>query len=184
MLAETWLPLPGHAGIYEVSDLGRVRSVDRTVLRTRIVRGHPRVATWSLKGTVLKASLNTAGYPQVRLQGGRIARVHTLVLETFVGPRPDGMECRHGDANRKNAALSNLQWGTRLENMADMRRHGNYRGGARPGDTPGAKLTPDQVREIRERGAMGHCNRDLALAYSVTRPTISRIVNRKIWTHV
>jgi hypothetical protein len=49
--------------------------------------------------------------------------IHRLVLEAFVGPCPDGMECRHLDGNPGNNRLDNLAWGTRAENQADSIRH-------------------------------------------------------------
>jgi hypothetical protein len=49
--------------------------------------------------------------------------VAALVLRTFVGPRPVGMECCHWDGDCTNDYLYNLYWGTRLDNEADRRRH-------------------------------------------------------------
>lgn len=181
---ERWRPVLGHEGYYEVSDLGRVRSLDRQVARTRTFREVKHTAVWHLPGKMLRANPNTAGYPTVRLQGGRVVCVHTLVLEAFVGPRPPDKECCHGDGNRGNPALGNLRWGTRKENMADMRAHGNYRGGARPWDTPGAKLTTGQVCEIRLRLSQGARLQALAEEFSVTTHTVRRVGNRSIWKHV
>jgi hypothetical protein len=63
------------------------------------------------------------GYLTVKLCG-LTRKVHEVILTTFVGPCPDGMECRHLDGNPANSALSNLAWGTHLENEADKLRHG------------------------------------------------------------
>ena len=94
---ETWVKIHW-CDRYEVSDLGRVRSVD--------VR---------LGGRVLKQEL-TDRYPRVCLmtpEGKKITRrVHVLVLEAFKGPRPVGQVGRHLDDNPLNCALSNLEWGT------------------------------------------------------------------------
>jgi hypothetical protein len=73
----------------------------------------------------LKPYPDGRGYLAVILRrGGRshMFRVHRLVLESFVGPRPDGRECRHLDGDRVNNALTNLTWGTRAENNADKPR--------------------------------------------------------------
>jgi hypothetical protein len=50
--------------------------------------------------------------------------VHALMLETFIGPRPDGQVGRHLDGNRENLAIENLAWGTPEENRQDAYRHG------------------------------------------------------------
>lgn len=52
--------------------------------------------------------------------------VHHLVLETFIGPRPNGMECRHLDGNPTNNRLDNLKWGTHSENELDKIKHGTH----------------------------------------------------------
>lgn len=116
---ERWLPIAGHDG-YEVSDLGRVRSVDRTVVdkigRSRFHRG--RVLNF---GTLGK------GYVAVRL-GWRqpLMYVHRLVLEAFVGPCPPQNECLHGPGGPADNRLTNLRWGTRSENSFDALRDGTH----------------------------------------------------------
>lgn len=71
------------------------------------------------------------GYHAVKLQnGGRHTRVsvriHTLVLESFVGPRPDGHVGCHNDGDIDNNAPSNLRWDTQANNLADMKAHGTH----------------------------------------------------------
>lgn len=119
-LAERWLPVPGYEGFYEISDLGRVRSVDRVV---RISDG--RLVPY--KGKLLSAK-TSRGYKIVNLHKPGIEKyrtVHSLVLEAFIGPRPDGLECCHWDGNPANNVLSNLRWDTRSANGQDRVRHGN-----------------------------------------------------------
>jgi hypothetical protein len=127
MATETWRPIAGHEG-YEVSDRGRVRSLDRTVAVMR--RG--RMVMTRYRGRVLKPNPDHKGYLQACLgRHGRRARVHLLVLETFVGPRPVGHEAAHWDGDPRNNALANLRWCTRAENAEDRRRHGTLLVGAR-----------------------------------------------------
>ena len=54
-------------------------------------------------------------------------RVHRLMLETFVGPCPEGMECCHNDGNPKNNLLSNLRWDTHKNNMQDAVKQGTMK---------------------------------------------------------
>lgn len=120
-MEERWLPVAGYAGIYEVSDHGRVRSVDR------ITSGGNR-----LRGRVLKERRLPNGRPRVSLAyNARNVDAYTyrLVLEAFVGPCPEGMEALHWDDDHDNNHLSNLRWGTRTENMQDMSRNGGGNAG-------------------------------------------------------
>lgn len=118
---QQWLPIPGYEGHYEVSTLGRVRSLDRVIRHAGGTRKSP--------GRTLKLQTHPTGYVQVTLcrdgqQENR--KVHHLVLETFVGPRPSGMHACHGDGDTFNNSLSNLRWGTVSENNLDKVRHGTH----------------------------------------------------------
>lgn len=116
---EIWKPVPGYEGVYDISSLGRVRSVARI---DRFGR--------SLPERILKHGQHKYGYPVVGLwrDNRQTTRtVHSLIAEAFIGPRPEGMEVRHLDGNRRNCRLSNLAYGTHAENMADMIEHGMSR---------------------------------------------------------
>lgn len=118
---ENWNPSVGHEGSYEVSDLGRVRSLDRIVINSRGVAHR-------LKGIILVGAVREKdGYRNFTLgkDGRGISRtLHSLVMEAFVGPRPHGMEIRHLDGNPANNALSNLVYGTAKENARDRMDQG------------------------------------------------------------
>lgn len=118
-MTEHWLPVAGRSGEYEVSDCGRVRSLQRRDSRGRTV--NPRI---------LKPQRNTSGHLQVGLatgkRGARLALVHRLVLEAFEGPCPPGMEALHADDDPSNNRRTNLRWGTRSENTIDKVRNGRH----------------------------------------------------------
>lgn len=121
------------------------------------------------------------GYLQVRLVG-KTRRVHSLVLIAFVGPRPDGMECCHGDGNPANNHLSNLRWDTPKSNHSDRGRHGTGNHGVR---NHFAKLTPDAVRHIRSvKANRRNPLRILAQHYGVSLGTIGDIRRRRSWAHI
>lgn len=123
---EIWRSIDGFDGFYEVSSLGNVRSLDRTV--DVIYKGVPR--TRKYKGRLLSPSnkRSQSGHVNVVLGGGKSgtfrASIHTLVLEAFVCPRPPGKECRHLDDNPANNIVGNLCWGTRSENLKDAHKNG------------------------------------------------------------
>jgi len=99
---EHWAPHPNHTG-YFVSNLGNVRG--------------PR-------GTVLKAYPHGRGgdYPAITIDG-KHRKVHQLVLEVFIGPRPDGMEACHWDDVPTNNILFNLRWDDPPANELDKARN-------------------------------------------------------------
>lgn len=118
---ERWLPVVGYEGRYEVSDQGRVRSVERWVeYRSGRSRVHPSVL-------LSPAVSNRYGHLAVNLwkrNQGRSSKVHSLVAEAFLGPRPPGMEVRHGPGGKHDNRLANLSYGTYQENREDMKRDG------------------------------------------------------------
>lgn len=119
---EQWRDIPNYEGYYQVSDHGRVRSLDRTVINRNGV-------FQQIRGKVLAPGLHTAGYPQVVLHKngkGKIRTIHTLVMEVFVGPRPKGMEVRHLDDDPTNNHISNLTYGTPTQNRLDSVRNGTH----------------------------------------------------------
>lgn len=107
--------------------------------------------------------------------------VHTLVLTAFIGPRPTGKKSRHLDGNQKRNWVSNLAWGTQVENEADKLLHGRRARGERNGT---AKLRNGQIKSIRAALAKGTTGKSLATKFNVSVMTISLIRNRKIWKHV
>lgn len=172
---ERWLPVVGYEGQYEVSDHGRVRSLDRVVMQ-RKKRG--AVVSQRYQGA-LKRQL--AIFQEGRLarmtvnlsQGGqkKVWSVHCLVLKAFVGPRPDGMEGCHWDGNPANNRLSNLRWDTPAGNLADAMRHGTKRGPKNPARGERhheATLSFEQVEAIREAIAAGVHKKVLAAQYGVS----------------
>lgn len=118
---EEWRPVKGFQGYYEVSNQGRIRSLDRVV-------PHARFGTVRRKGGLLTAcKKNKRGHLGTTLCINGTEHqvwVHVLVLEAFVGPCPPRMECRHLNGNPADNRLENLRWGTRKENSADRKAHG------------------------------------------------------------
>ena len=171
---EIWKDIPGYERRYQVSDLGRVRSLDRMV---RTVAKNRAEAVRRTRGTLLKPQRHPQGYAQVNLER-RTHIVGPLVLAAFVGARPEGMECAHGDGVKTNNRLGNLRWATPASNSADRVTHGTSgRGEANASN----KLTAEQVLAIR--AALGD-QRDIATAFGVRQSTVSKIKLRQRWGHL
>ena len=175
-MQELWLPVTGYEGLYEVSDLARVRSLDRTVIRSdgRLRR---------FPGVVLTQWVNSSGYWAVNLSKNGAWKphpVHVLVAAAFLGPRPPGLQVHHGTARQHNNSPGNLSYGTAKENAADRLRDGTLASGERNGRS---KLTNAQVLEIRrllENAPQGTTAR-LARKFGVSFSTVSRIRRGKTW---
>jgi hypothetical protein len=156
-MTENWKPVAGWEKLYEVSDLGRVRSLDRI---SRF-KENSKIIDVAFKGKLLKPSI-VGGYFYMHLRNlkrKRYCGVHRLVLETFVGPCPKDQQARHLDGIRPNCALSNLAWGTKLENEKDRIKHGRVPRGRTQHH---AKLTDENVKAIRAFFAANGHRRGLA----------------------
>lgn len=107
--------------------------------------------------------------------------VHRLVLEAFVGPCPQGMECCHNNGIPGDNRLENLRWDTRKANHGDQKRMGTRIAGSRH---PAAILNEENVKEIRKRRSDGERPCDLAREFRVSPKTICSVVKLNTWRHV
>lgn len=179
---EEWKPVVGAEGYYEVSNLGRVRSVSRLVRHSNLKDLRPA------KGRVLKLKAYPNGYLFVSLsQGGAVKerQVSHLVLEAFVGPRPKGYNACHNNGNQKDNRLVNLRWDSTINNAGDKRAHGTHLEGEA---VHLSVLTEEQVRAIRLEYRVYSKRKtnatELAEKYKVARMTIFNIVWGNSWKHV
>lgn len=168
---EVWKPVEGFPNA-EVSNLGRVRSLFRGVVKLRSVH------------------LNDHGYFIITLQNKTIkkrARVHVLVAAAFIGPKLPRMDVNHIDGNKANNAASNLEYVTRSENHRHAFRLGLAKSPftGRVGEKHfAAKLTEPDVLSIRESFANGVPRKVLAAKFAISSCTVWDIVKRRSWTHI
>lgn len=107
MTEEIWRPISGFDGVYQVSSLGRVKSLARKIWTAR---GHYQ----SVRERILKPIDDKHGFHIVILHFDgdmETKEIGELVLETFVAARPPGLVCCRFDGNRTNNAKANLFWG-------------------------------------------------------------------------
>jgi len=161
MQNEVWKLVVGYEGLYEVSNLGRVRNS---------------------KGHVMKPRLSKKKYHRVNLcQGGerKTFWLHRLVLEAFIGKPPEEKyECNHKNGDKIDNRVENLEYVSGSENVRHSYSELNRKGS---GACVGQKLTPEQVHCIRASKASGTVLADM---YKVSDTTISQIRNGKIWQHL
>jgi hypothetical protein len=175
---EIWRPIVGWEAGYEVSSLGRVRSIERTVISSEAGRGE---YVRKYRSRVLKPRL-AHGYPMVVLSGDgqrKNLAIHVAVCIAFHGPRPAGRVAAHGDGVRTNCRADNLRWATVAENTADQLRHGTQIRGERAGN---AKLTAAQVIEIKL--SPNAPRKILAKRFGVSAGAISEIRSGRNWAHI
>lgn len=169
----------------EIADFPGYRCSDDGSVWSRRVRGSGDYL--SDKWHQLKSNVDRDGYLRVSLYCNRKLhkyKVHRLVCKAFHGPSPEGLECRHLNGNRTDNSAKNLVWGTKTENQADRVRNGTMNP-LRGEKHHAAKLTENNVREIREIYVIGNVNqRQLAKLYGVSRWQIGRIIRGQGWQHV
>ncbi len=167
LLAEEWRPVTRfEAGAYEVSNIGRVRSWRQD----------------HVTGKILRACPDSDGYLVLTLRPPKQTfKVHVLVAEAFIGPRPEGHEVNHIHPPKTNNAVSNLEWLTQLQNAQHATRTGLRQHGS---GHYNAILTEEQVLDIRARLAAGHLQKDIAASFGVCDNLISMIARGRCWRHV
>ena len=169
-MTEVWKAIPGFEGLYEASTLGNIRSLDREIT-------YPNGRTYKYRGKVLKAhSVNKYGHQILKLGSQHRKLVHVLVAETFIGPRPDGMEVRHLNGDPTDNRADNLRYGTRSENQRDQYNYG--------GKHAWGKLDMEQVLQIRDKLAFGHTQKELARLYGVSISRISDIKTGRSFSYL
>lgn len=178
-MREVWVDIPEYVGIYQISNFGNVRSLDRSTTRTE----NGKSIQQPLKGQLLKASKSTP-YLTVNLckDGNSIrTNVHEVVARLFIGPRPRGEQVCHRDGDGYNPRLDNLRYGTPKSNSKDRRLHGTDAIGE---NNPGAKLTTELVVEIKKLIDVYESDSKIASMFHVSTLTIKAIRLGQRWSHV
>lgn len=178
---EIWKPVTDWEEVYEVSSLGRIRSLDRTVRVNREILGGPHYR--KLKGQILKPKLDRYGYPVVNLlNNGRSKHttVHRLIAREFVEGYFKGAQVNHKNFNKQDNRPENLEWCSNQENQD----HSNSRGLRRGSSNGNSKLSEKEVIKIKELISLGLSNQEIGQKFKVSGVTVSCIRTKKTWAHV
>ena len=163
---ETWKPVVGYGGRYEVSDLGMVRSTGR----------------FGTSGCMISPGERSGGYLQVGLhneEGRKFLYVHRIALESFAGVCPDGYEGSHVNGIPSDNRMENLRWESHLNNEARKLEHGTKMRGERHHS---AKLTEIDVQFIRHWLRKKYQHWLIATRFGVRKSTISNISSGRSWS--
>lgn len=173
---EEWKDICGFEGYYQVSSMGRVRSLDRVVTRTYSDGTTTQV---NRKGQIMRPDYR-GEYATVRLQADKKVfkpYIHRLVCAAFNGGQPsnDRVFVAHNDGNPLNNTPSNLRWATPAENQRDRELHHTHNRGTK---SHLAKLTWDDIKVIRSSQMT---TSQLASLFNVTSANIRHILRFKTW---
>lgn len=172
MQKEIWKDIIGYEGLYQVSNLGNVKSLN-----------YGR----SGKVCLLKLKIHTGNYFQVVLCNRKCKNkyfyVHRLVAQHFIFNSENKRCINHKDCNKQNNKVENLEWVTYKENQKHAFANGLNFSPALKGEQHGrAKLTLKDVNAIRELYSKGNISqREIANKYNMGESTISSIINYKTW---
>lgn len=164
---EIWKDIPNYEGIYQVSNLGRVKS---------------------LKKSIILKSCSVGGYDKVILYLNKTPKhhlIHRLVLQTFKPERYfEGAVCNHKNSIKNCNNLDNLEWCTQKENVNHS--HNNGLNTILKGEEQSAsKLTDKMVNIIRKNSKTKEFTQaELSRLFNVSTSTIYKVVHNKAWTHI
>lgn len=171
-------------GYYKVSTFGRIKRTKIVKYKRRTKRKNGR---WDYDTIIKKKEILTPGdwegYSFVSLMTETtrtVVSVHHVVLQTFVGPRPNKKEGCHKNDVRFDNRLSNLYWGTHKENLQDAIKNGKMKNRLRGENNPLVKLSREKIYQIRRLYSTGNfLQKDLAKKFNVHYSFISLVVRNK-----
>ena len=172
MCNEIWKDIEGYEGLYQVSNLGRVKSLEK--IRGVQFQKEKILIPQTIKGGYLRIGLSKNGKSTKFL-------IHRLVAEAFI---PKHFTVNHKDGNKTNNSLDNLEWVSQKENNIHA-----YQTGLKPHGTQrkDAKLNEQQIKEIRSNyipNDRNYSTRSLAQKYGVHPSIIQRVVNNKAYKNI
>lgn len=193
---ETWKDIEGYCGVYQISNCGRVKSLDRYIEQRR---GGGSIYNRFIKGRILSLGrTNGNGYHIVQLSNGYNDQpknneyIHTLVAKHFIPNPQNKPTVNHKDGNKSNNHVDNLEWATQQEQMIHAYNNNlnkvveHTKGKQLKGSqVPWAKLNEEQAMEIYKLSNSGkYTGRQIAEKYGVDRKTVEGIKYRKTWKHI
>lgn len=171
---EVFLPIRNYENLYLVSNKGNVMTLQNSA---------------SLKaGSLLSPAINRRGYRYVILHSNGCSKsrtVHSLVAEAFLGPRKECLQVNHIDGVKTNNNIENLEYVTQSENIRHAFRLGLAKARPQHGSHNGyAKLTEEQVREMREARRQGERYKAIAERYGIHPCTAQKVCSGYRWGHL
>ncbi|MFP7414368.1 NUMOD4 domain-containing protein [Priestia filamentosa] len=175
---EIWKPVKGYEDLYEISHLGRIKSLERRLYDSKgnFLRVQPEI--------IRTNETKSKRYKQFHLSRNNKRKnvyIHRLVAEHFIDNPFNKPHVNHIDGNKTNNHYTNLEWVTLKENTihageSKLMEYGSSR--------YNSKLNDDSVREIRRLYKEVKSFEEIARMFGVTRATIKQVIDKKTWKHV
>jgi hypothetical protein len=187
-LNEIWKDIKGYEGFYQVSNLGKIKSLDRNII---IKNGRHRF----FKGRLLQLNYDIDGYFMVCLcMPGKTqfsCNVHKLVAKAFVEGYKEGLVVNHKDGNKENNVSTNLEWVTVAENNKHaidtglLNPHKSKPQNSYKGENhPMSKLLEQDVKEIRKMALEGIPHKEIAKKFGICKERVCAIKKGRVWKHI
>lgn len=178
---EIWKDVKGYEGSYQVSNLGRVKSLDREI--------KSRYGFRKIKGIILKEIPDKDGYYRVNLkesQNGKTKNIHRLVATAFIDNKENKPQVNHINGVKNDNNVNNLEWSTLSENRQHAYNTGLQNSFTRRGAKNNFnKLTKSQVIQIRESYKKGLITyKELAYKFKVSPGCIGSIIRKQNWNWI
>lgn len=173
-MKEVWKPIEGYEGLYDISNLGRVKSLPK--------QSGSRL---NINSTIMRLGSDKNGYSVISLSKNgkyKLCKVHRLVGQAFI-PNPENKPCiNHKNLIKNDNAFVNLEWVTIYENSFHSSLHGKNWGIGEKNNS--AKLSDDDIRAIKHLSFFGYKARHLYDMFGVSKNCIQYILNNEKWQHV
>lgn len=179
---EVWRNIKGYEGIYQVSNYGNIKSLERFFIKNR-KGGKSRMAVY-LPEKIKNKNYNPNGYLNMYLWDKGYSEhvlIHRIVAIYFIPNIDNHPQVLHKDDNPKNARWDNLEWGTQSKNIQDAANRGRGFRGSKNGM---AKLKDEDIPHIRKLISEGVPSRKIAKMFGVTKTPILWIRNNKSWIDI
>lgn len=180
-MKEIWKQIPGQDN-YQVSSMGRVRTIDRMVPNKKRNR---ELFYYFLKGRVMKPKLQ-GGYLKIHLRGDnpKHISVHRLVALTFIPNDLNKEHVNHKNSIKTDNRVCNLEWNTPKENV----NHSIMAGTTKPAKgiqfSSRTKFDELQIKVIKSLKNSHLSHNQIANYFGIHRITILDIINNKSWRHI
>jgi len=180
-MKERWKDIKGYEGIYQISNMARVKSLGRE----QRVKLNNNITSAFRPEKIIKVSINTDGYLTLCLTKNyfkKTVKIHRLVAIHFIKNKYNKPYVNHKDGNKLNNSIENLEWCTYQENLKHAMMHGLRANHERHG---AAKLTKKEARLIRElRYSNKMKYKDLSEMFNVAQGTIQSILHNRTWQNI
>jgi len=176
---EIWKEVKNYEGIYEVSNIGNVRSLDNYIDNKHGSKSFK-------KGRVLKKFISVKGYLQTSLSKKTIrfnTGIHRLVAIAFIENTDNKPQVNHIDGDKNNNNYYNLEWCTNSENQIHAVKNNlcNHNLGEKHHNS---KLTNYEVKTARRMHELGWNNITLSRHYNISAPAMSKILRNETYINI